>query len=316
LVLLKGRVAVAAEALEARLTGRSIAGDLAGEWVGLAKDPDTGAFSVAKTVPAGGWYKIEVRAVNGKETVAVAGVEHVGVGEVFVTAGQSNSTSCGQFRTRQASGMVASFSGSAWQLAEDPQPGAHDMSALPNESIFFGGSPWPAFGDAMYARYNVPIGIAVTGHGGSSVLGWQPGGELFNWTMTRIKQLGGQGFRCVLWHQGESDVKTSSDDYYNRLAIIIKASNKEAGWEFPWCVAHASYGGPAPEAQKYEKPRAAQERLWNDGVAQQGPDTDILGPDYRDRDGAGGHFNLKGLKVHGEMWAACVSAYLDVALGK
>ena len=129
------------------------------------------------------------------KVVGEMAVDHVGVGEVFVGAGQSNSTNCGQERIKQYSGMVSSFSGTAWQLADDPQPGVHDNS--------MGGSYWPAFGDEMYAKYHVPIGVASTGHSGTSVNQWIPGGELFRWMTTRMKELGREGFRAVLWHQGK-----------------------------------------------------------------------------------------------------------------
>ena len=84
--------------------------------------------------------------------------------------------------------MVASFSGEQWQLADDPQPGVADKSQ--------GGSFWPAFGDAMYERYGVPIGVAATGFGGTSVNQWQPDGDFFPWMMTRVYQLGPHGFQC------------------------------------------------------------------------------------------------------------------------
>ncbi len=304
MVYLNGQINVPSETLEARFVGRSISGRLPGKWFEVARDPGTGKFNLARTLPAGGWYKLEMRATNGSLTVTQASVEHFGVGEVFVTAGQSNSTNCGQFQTKETSGMVSSFSGSNWQIANDPQPGAHDGSQ--------GGSPWPGFGDAMYAKYKVPIAVAVTGHGGTSVNSWKPGDELFNWMMTRIKQLGRNGFRGVLWHQGESDVSMTSDEYYDKLAEVIKASNKQAGWAFPWFVAEVSYCPP----NTYPTTRAAQEKLWKDGVALQGPDTDKLIGDNRDYDGGGIHFSPKGLKAHGEMWAVCVGKYLSRILGK
>ena len=117
-------------------------------------------------------------------------VDHVGIGEVFIGAGQSNSTNCGQEKIQQKSGMVSSFSGTGWQLGDDPQPGVHDNTT--------GGSYWPAFGDAMFEEYQVPIGIASTGHSGSSVNQWAPGSELCRWTTARMKQFGPHGFRAVL----------------------------------------------------------------------------------------------------------------------
>jgi hypothetical protein len=144
------------------------------------------------------------------------------VGEVFVVAGQSNSTNYGEAQQVTETGRVATFSGEAWRLANDPQPGVQDNSKK--------GSFIPSFGDALYRRYRVPIGVASVGRGSSSVRHWLPPGEpvevmpvmkmyivrgpdetltndgtLFNGMMTRIGQLGVHGFRAVLWHQGESD---------------------------------------------------------------------------------------------------------------
>ena len=131
---------------------------------------------------AGGWYTIEVRAIQDGAVFAATEVEPFGVGEVFVGAGQSNSTNFGEVRTQPKSGMVSSFSGEEWQLADDPQPGVADKTQ--------GGSFWPAFGDAMYDRFGVPIGIASTGYGGTSVNQWQPSGDLFPWMMTARPTIG------------------------------------------------------------------------------------------------------------------------------
>ena len=247
---------------------------------------------------------MEVRALKAGQVVAQSSVENVGVGEVFVGAGQSNSTNSGQERIQQTSGMVSAFSGTTWQIANDPQPGTHDNSG--------GGSFWPAFGDAMYQKYHVPIGVAVTGHGGTSVNQWEPNGELFNWMMTRIYQLGPNGFRAVLWHQGESDTGMTSEDYGQRLATVIQSSKQLAGWEFPWFVAQVSYHNP--KELSFATTRDAQKKLWDTNVALEGPDTDALTGDNRDYNGAGIHFSPKGLRAHGQMWADKVSAWLDRAL--
>ena len=57
--------------------------------------------------------------------------------------------------------------------------------------------------------------------------------------------------------------------------------------------------------------RNAQSRLWKDGFALPGPDTDTLTGDCRDLGGKGIHFSPKGLKLHGQMWADCVGKYVD-----
>lgn len=303
-MLISGRVNVEADAVEARIEGRSAGGPISSRWFEVPFVPETGAFNGTTVQAAGGWYRLQVRALRGGAVVAEGTVPRFGIGEVFVTAGQSNSTNSGQFRTKQTSGMVSSFSGSDWRIANDPQPGTHDNSE--------GGSPWPAFGDAMYQRFGVPIGIAATGHGGTSVNQWRPGDELFSWMMTRVYQLGPCGFRAMLWHQGESDVEMPSREYAQKLEEVIESSKLAAGWEFPWFVAQVSYH--SPQQPRFTNPREGQRQLLERGIALPGPDTDTLTGDHRDMDGEGIHFSPKGLKAHGEMWAQHVGDYLEAVL--
>jgi serine/threonine protein kinase len=304
-VRVRGKIKPDCDKVEARLGGQFAGGALPDKWEALKLGSDH-TFEGDLTAPAGGWYKLEVKALKGEAPVAETAVNHVGVGEVFVMCGQSNATNCSQDKLKQTSGMVATFGGDGWRLADDPQPGVHDNTG--------GGSPWPAFGDVMYKKYKVPIGIASTGHAGKSVNEFQPGGELFKHLMTRIGQLGRNGFRAVLWHQGESDVNMEPDEYARKMGNLIQASKKEAGWDFPWFVAQVSYQNPYNPS--FPKVRAGQKKLWDTGVALEGPDTDTLGGDNRDNNGAGIHFSAKGLRAHGKMWADKVGAYLDKVLAK
>lgn len=292
-----GRIRIPCDKVLVRISGKGLAGELPDKWQSLGVSKATGAFNKVLTTPAGGWYKVEIKAEKSGKSVAEAAVEKVGIGEVFVGAGQSNSTNSGQFKTQQQSGMVSSFSGSDWRIADDPQPGTHDRSG--------GGSFWPAFGDALYAKYGVPIGVAVTGHGGTSVNQWQPDGELHQWMMVRIHQLGRDGFRAVLWHQGESDVQMPVDEYVTKMTNIIESSKRLAGWEFPWCVAMVSYHNP--DHPSWPNTRAAHKKLWDTAVAVEGPDTDTLTGDTRDFEGKGIHFSPKGLTALGKMFAEKVA---------
>jgi len=303
-VALSGRLAVDADTVRVRVTGTPLEGSLPEGWLDVPFLPHSKSFSLGRTLAAGGWYTLEAEALLEGKVVAAARIERFGVGEVFVGAGQSNSTNAGQYRIEQTSGMVSSFGGAGWQLANDPQPGVHDRTD--------GGSYYPEFGDALYAKYRVPLGVAVPGHGATSVNHWEPGGELHEWMMARILKLGPGGFRAVLWHQGESDENTPSEEYQAKLTAIIRASTDKAGWEFPWFIAKASYHWPSlPEL---ENVRSAQQALWDAGVALEGPDTDTLRGENRDFDGEGIHFSPVGLKAHGEMWAEKVGVYLDRVL--
>ncbi len=304
-------------------------------WQALALDPKTGSLHGDLRAPAGGWYRFELRLSKAGHTVQTMEVQHVGVGEVFVVAGQSNATNYGEVRQQTRSGMVAAFSGQEWGIANDPQPGVQDNSKK--------GSFIPSFGDALYEKYRVPIGVADVGHGSTSVRQWLPKGDrfstpptmpkfvhtgepgiwesdgvLFDGMMKMISALGHGGFRALLWHQGESDAHQTgehaitAEEYRRLLARVIEASRREAGWDFPWFVAQASYHNPRdPFAREI---RDAQKSLWLAGLALAGPDTDQLTGDNRQNGGLGVHFSDKGLQAHGRLWAKKVEAWLDTVL--
>ena len=321
---LQGSATMPCDAVEYRLDGKL--------WQRLKVTSSNCAFNAEIPSAAGGWYKLEVRTLRNGKVLAANAVDHVGVGEVFVISAQSNSTNYGEAKTQIASGMVSSFGGGAWQLANDPQPGAQDSSK--------NGSFIPAFGDAMYARYKVPIGVACTGYGGTSVrqwllkgerfdkpptsvksvvaIGpgqWESDGKLFDGMLQRIELLGRNGFRALLWHQGESDInqkpesEIAPEQYRQMLEHIIRASRVRAGWDFPWFVAQVSYHNPGFTGSPAL--RDAQASLAGGGTVLLGPNTDTLTGDNRQNNGKGIHFSAKGLEAHGKMWAEKVGEYLD-----
>ena len=114
------------------------------DWQPIAVDRASGHFAAELSTAAGGWYRIELRLASDKlagkgQSPVIAAIEHVGVGEVFVVAGQSNSTNWGSEPQSTQTGLVSSFDGKKWRLANDPQGGVQDGSQ--------GGSFLPAFGD-------------------------------------------------------------------------------------------------------------------------------------------------------------------------
>jgi len=289
--------------------------------------------SSLKSVPAG-WHRLELRAKSKDNILHTGGVDKMGVGEVFLIAGQSNSANHGEKKLTVQSGMVTSFDGTRWHIANDPQGGASGK----------GGSFIPPFGDELANCLGVPVGIVSIGSGGTSVREWLPKGSrfpnpptvlnkviqlengeweskglLFEKLANRLHKLGPRGFRAVLWHQGESDAyqrdpsRTLPGDLYQKyLTQLIEASHQTSGWNCPWFVAQASYHSPddpgSPEI------RAAQKALWDSGAALEGPDTDALTGANRDQDGKGVHFSALGQKNHGLAWAKKVAPWLEQQL--
>lgn len=332
-IRIHGQAPPTAERVRAELSGKAASGTITVAPLEMAIDPATHEFSGNLIAPAGGWYRLIIKPFHGAESVGQSAIDHVGVGEVFVIAGQSNSTNYGSVRQKTATRRVSSFDGKKWAIADDPQPGVQDGSG--------GGSFIPAFGDALVDKYDVPVGVASVGCGATSVRQWlaegeaievhptldnfvktvSPGhwvctGELYRGLMQRIKAFGPFGFRAMLWHQGESDAgqgragypadrQISGCQYRKLMEHLIAETQTDAGWKFPWLVAQATFHSAQDPADA--EFRAAQKSLWDDGIAQPGPDTDALGPDYRD----GVHFSARGLKAHGELWAKKVEEYLD-----
>lgn len=319
------------DAIEVRLTGPSTAGDLPGQWQSLPFDSRVPAFRDELSLPAGGWYLFELRALQGTNVIYSTAVHHVGVGEIFVIAGQSNSANYGEKRQTNTTGLVAAFSGTNWQSAADPEPGAGGSK----------GSFMPPFGDAMANRYHVPIGLVPMGIGSTSVREWlpagtrlsslppltrnvvttgpgqwEPTGEIFNNFTARMKSFGPHGFRAVLWHQGESDghqadpTRSLPGELYRQdLELLIRDARQAIGWEAPWFVAQASYHNPGEMSQA--DIRAAQKTVWDDGLAQPGPDTDTLTGAMREKNGQGVHLSDQGLHAHARLWAEKVGPWLD-----
>lgn len=332
---LRGHGPAEADNLRVRIKGQAISGKLHHKWTKFTLNSSSGDFKQIIETSAGGFYTVEVQLRRGHHRLAASTIPHVGVGEVFVIAGQSNSTNYGETLQTVQTGMVSTFSGDSWRIANDPQPGTQDNSKK--------GSFLPSFGDALYRKYQVPIGIASTGHGSTSIRQWLPAGEkvevmptmtkyitktadgtlisdgtLFNGMMHRIQQFGPHGFRAVLWHQGESDShqapehEISASTYRDMLEHVILSARQQAGWDIPWLVAQASYH--TPEDPSTPPIREAQQSLWKSGIALQGPDTDTLTAAYRQNNGKGTHFNDAGLKAHGALWAQSVEVWLDPIL--
>lgn len=330
------RGADASGKFEFRIQGKPHEGEIDAAWRPLKATSRAGAYAAQPRIPAGGWYRLELRELSEGKLVAEAHVEHFGVGEVFVVAGQSNSTNYGSEKQRSASGLVSTFDGQQWRIADDPQPGVQDGSG--------GGSFLPAFGDALVKRFGVPIGVASTGAGATSVRQWLPRGEkmtepptiaayvkpagpgqwestgqLYDGLIRRIDALGPHGFRAILWHQGESDAgqaragygadkQITGEQYRAFLEKLILATRRHAGWDIPWFVARATYHSEQDAAD--EEFRSAQLAICHMPGVHPGPDTDALRSEYR----TGVHFNGKGLQAHGRAWADQVGPWLDSLL--
>jgi hypothetical protein len=286
-----------AELPEGAARGRAVG------WTVIAKGDrtDAGNFSGKLSLEAGGWYAVSVRARRGEEVIAEAGVTKVGVGDVFVTAGQSNSANYGRPRQAAKDDRVVYYNGKAFVPAKDPIPGGCGG----------GGSPWPILGDRIVKSQRVPVCFRSATQTWTQVRNWLPGVKcrrffLYKNLVACVRHFGKDGVRAVLWHQGESDsvAKTPAATYCERLKTIIESLNKDAGYDVPWFVAQASFHPRSKPPEEKEVARG-QQLLWEKGIAHKGPVTDDLGKEYRS-DAV--HFNQRGLTTHAERWFQALAA--------
>ncbi|MEO8498977.1 MAG: sialate O-acetylesterase, partial [Planctomycetota bacterium] len=258
---------------------------------------------------AGGWYRLELRCRAGDDIRAAAAVEPIGVGEVFVVAGQSYATNCNDERLTVADSQhrVVAFDSAkhSWDVANDPQP-VFDGSD--------GGSIWPPLGDALAKELQVPIGFANVGIGGSSSAQWLPAGNLFPRLVAAGKSLG--TFRAVLWQQGESDVltKNTSDGYVANVNTIRETAAKAWGLDPPWLLAKSThhptvYNDPEGEGRI----RAGIDELVKQPGFRAGPDTDTLTGENRGDINSRRHFTGIGQRRAAELWLASIRRELFTA---
>lgn len=283
------------------------------DWVVIVSAPTNGAFSgVLSNVTAGGWYRVEVQAVDATTNVLVsAGADRVGVGDLFVTAGQSNAGCFGDPAQTPTNDRVSAYTilSSSWQFAVDPQP---------NNSGFVGtdGSAWPILGSMLVESNQVPVGFIGLAYGSTAVADWSPGTPNYQNLTNVLVRFGTNGVRAVLWHQGESDslAATSAATYSQQLSNIILLSRNAAGWSVPWGIAEVSYHPASTPAA--EEPVAAGHRqvAFSTTNCFLGPRTDDFHMEGEVNLSDGVHFNATGLADHAQQWANVLCGVQNLAV--
>ena len=302
------------------------------DWTSIEYNASEKTFNATLDVPAGGWYTINVRASLADGGVVTDSVEKVGVGEIFVMSGQSNSTNYGGenpdrntvFKlTRAEYDTISMYDirDGEWALAKDPlfNPNNADKYAITNTT------PWPTMANELTEYIDVPVGIVSLGQGGRRIDQFMPGTTLYNQLATAVTKFGPDGIRAILFHQGEqdSDSLTTKEAYQSTFENIIASLRQEAGWTIPWIIANVGYH--TTENAKVHAPviRAAQQAICEaDPDCYLGPDTDLLGGMgiegvdakekdengnyYRQNDGTNVHFSYSGVVIHGKLWTKSI----------
>ncbi|GAB3037209.1 hypothetical protein GCM10027185_44440 [Spirosoma pulveris] len=279
---LSGRFTGTVDKIEARLTPAVAGQGVATDWQTVQTAPTTNLF-LGYVTAAGGWYVLTVRTLVGSTVVEQASVQPVGIGEVFITAGQSNSRGLGigdndlgtnTDRVNSIDSINHYYpqppSLPALVSSGDPMPVPRYKALTAARRIFPMAESswgWGELGDYIVNRYNVPVAFYVAGWDASTIDNWYKtangiaacnayfcvGGDWPNLQpYTNLKNVlryygSVAGVRAVLWHQGEAegDISASSIPNYANLlrAVIAKSRADFNGWSLPWMVARVSFNG-------------------------------------------------------------------------
>lgn len=220
-------------------------------------------------------------------------VQRVGVGEVFIVAGQSNAAGWSEslFLGSSEEVRLGTLENGRiqWRKADDPQV------------VFGGGSVWPIVGQELSARTGLPVGFINVAEGGASIREWRKGGRLYARLLQALQATRPYYVRAILWAQGESDSDLTGDQYARYLSALIEGINgdlQSGRYAVPWVVARSSYN----KGKVFDGPRHGVDAVVRSGLAQSGPDTDLLGPEYREVDNL--HFNAAGTRAAAALWTA------------
>lgn len=195
---------------------------------------EDGHWHITLKIPQGGLYRVEARRSEGSfdgftnsydwgQYIAVA--SHVGVGDVFILAGQSNMSGYGKDPAYDPPELgVHLFNNAAqWVLATHPL-GSVPEPVYPNNDPASGVSPGLAFGKAMHRALGVPIGLVSAARGGSSLESWNPANAddcfLYDSMIEKYNEVGSAA--GIVWYQGCNETnEEEAGRYYENFSETV-----------------------------------------------------------------------------------------------
>ncbi len=332
------------EKIEARLTTLDGAGNAKSPieqtaWATIVTNPTKSNFLAQMPNIKGGWYLLEVRAIQFGEQIGNFSTVKVGVGEVFSIAGQSNAQ--GEKADRQdyyygakddRVNCINVFDMNSTGTLKYPV-----ISHLESASFLAPAGKnshcWGPLGDLITKNWDVPVIFFNAAVGGSGIFQWRAGatyttaeidnsqfrfdftkGEPYIHLEKTLKYYNSlMGIRAVLWHQGETDTGiflensgNTAEIYRDNLRQVIQISRNQTDKDISWMVAKASLlstngtFGQTVTSQRVISGQQMTIDLPNFNVFN-GPDTDFIQPSAAERDN-GVHFWGQGLLDLANAW--------------
>lgn len=233
--------------IEARFNG--------GTWTEISAKIGPGEFRSTLAGQAQGQGDLEFRMADFPDDVLET-VADIGVGDIYVIAGQSNASGRGDAAQAYTHTTLkaASFGNDyRWHELADPVDTGKDGTTISQvDAISYdptaGGSPWPLLATAIMADQGVPVAFVPCARGGTTIQEWQPAtnhqdrATLYGSCLYRILQVGGA--KAILWWQGEADALDSmiQATYNTYLDTLANALYADSGIKLMPCKMQNSVG--------------------------------------------------------------------------
>ena len=282
---------------------------------------ENGRFK-GKITGSGGFYRVVLRKTTSKETSETS-INNVGIGEVFLVAGQSNTMVAGPYATdkRVLSVSYALDAPDYATFVDLTESKTLEKWIYPSNSIraFMG-----SLGDLLVKRLNVPVLFMCAGASGTNTEAWFNGivnnTEPYTNLNKAIQRFGKEyGMRSILWHQGETNsifLKTPAEKYQKELTTVINKSRFDLNFNnLAWMVARVSWSkfeitglndpnDPNPIELRNETIQGQNNVISSVSNVFAGPNTDVLeGYNKSELRIDGVHFSEKGMQKNAELWS-------------
>lgn len=198
-------------------------------------------WNIELNIPAGGPYTIhtsmtEIKGENWSEWGTRGDIiQHIGVGDLYVIAGQSNSSGYGKdfIYDPPELGVHIYKNNKEWTLAAHPLQDSTGAGDNPNcDGGNTGHSLYLSFAKYLKRDLGYPIGLIQTSQGGSPLGAWNPEEDagLYNNMIERIKECGGK-VKAVIWYQGCSETvkEERADTYIERFSVMRSKMFEDLG---------------------------------------------------------------------------------------
>lgn len=251
------------ERIEARLLPIKEGQGTPTDWEVIVDKPQFGSFTGA-IKGVGGWYQLQLRGWKDGVVIAQSSVDKVGIGEVFLIAGQSNAEGKRNFGEKPSTDdRVNCLNYEKLNFLEEIPPynafshiDATSYIAPRGQSSWC----WGELGDLLAKRLNVPIMFFNAAYEGSSIENWYsssigiptihpffkftyPNNTPYSYLRITLQYYISQlGIRSVLWDQGEAELElnTTQAYYVSSLRSVIEKSRFQSGKKLSWMIARAS----------------------------------------------------------------------------